>query len=156
MARRQLVAQLDLLDWQPPTVTEQFDEHQVRAATLVGRIAHGVAACLRDADRRDLGREEIAVRMSSYLGERVSKAMLDAYASEARADHIISLPRLMALVHVTGDRRLLELLTEPFGWCVVPRRFLALIELAALREHEDEMKRRGDALRRRARAEGAL
>jgi hypothetical protein len=151
--RRASDRQMDLLAWEPPAPVARFEAHQVRSATIAGRIAHGVAATLRDAEAP---REEIALRMGDYLGERVSKSMLDAYASEAREDHIISLPRLLALVHVTGDRRLLDMLAEPFGWAVVPERYLALIELAALREREDELRRRGEALRRRARAEGAL
>ena len=148
--------QLDLLAWSPPEAVARFGDHEVRAASISGRIAHGVAACLRHAAEAGLTREIIAARMGGFLGERVSKAMLDAYASEAREEHIISLPRLLALVHVTGDRRLLELLAEPFGWTVVPRKFLDLIELAALREHEDEIRRKAETLRRRARAGGAL
>ena len=64
--------------------------------------------------------------------------MIDAYASIARDDHVISTPRFMALLQVTADRRLLELLAEPAGWAVIERRYLPLIELAAVREREDE------------------
>lgn len=146
-------AQLDLLAWEPPEAVVAFDEAQVRNASIAGRIARGVAACLRDCG---LTREAVAAQMGAYLGERVSKAMLDAYASEAREEHTISVPRLMALLHVTGDRRLLELVAEPFGWCVLPRKFLPLVQLAAVREREDELRRKSDALRRQARAGGAL
>jgi hypothetical protein len=89
--------------------------------------------------------------MSEYLGEPVSPAMLDAYASPARDSHRIGAARLIALVHATGDRRLLQLLAEPFGWAVVEARHLALIEAALLREQEDELRRRREALLRRAR-----
>ncbi len=148
--------QLDLLTWQPPEAVARFEDHIVRSATIAGRIAHGVAASLRDAAGRGLTRADIAKRMSLYLGTAVSKAMLDAYASEAREEHVISLPRLMALLHVTGDRRLLELLAEPMGWAVIDRRHLPLIQLAAVQERRDELARQADALRRAARAGGAL
>lgn len=141
--------QPDLLDWQPPEAVKRFPEEQVRAATFAARVSRAVAAALADADAE---REAIAARMSSFLGERVSPAMLDAYASQAREDHRISVPRLMALLHATRDRRLLELLAEPLGWAVIDRRHLPLIEVAAIREHEDELRKRREFLMRSARS----
>ncbi|MCA3359173.1 MAG: DNA transposition protein [Roseomonas sp.] len=141
--------QPDLLDWQPPEAVKRFPEEQVRAATFAARVSRAVAVALADADAE---REAIAARMSSFLGERVSPAMLDAYASQAREDHRISVPRLMALLHATRDRRLLELLAEPMGWAVIDRRHLPLIEVAAIREHEDELRKRREYLMRSARS----
>lgn len=141
--------QPDLLDWQPPETVLRFPEEQVRAATFAARVSRAVAVALADADAE---REAIAARMSTFLGERVSPAMLDAYASQAREDHRISVPRLMALLHATRDRRLLELLAEPLGWAVIERRHLPLIEVAAIREHEDELRKRREFLMRSARS----
>ena len=143
--------QPDLLDWQPPATVRRFDDVQVRAATPNGRLAKAIAAALMGQDRAQVARD-----MSDYLGRPVSKAMIDAYASIARDDHVISTPRFMALVQVTADRRLLELLAEPLGWAVIERRYLPLIELAAVREREDELRRQGDALRRQAKSRGVL
>jgi hypothetical protein len=94
--------------------------------------------------------------MSDLLGEAVSTAMLDAYASVARGDHRISVPRYAALTQATADRRLLEMLAIPNGWTVIERRHLALIELAEMREQEDRLRRRRTALTRQARGTGAL
>lgn len=96
--------QPDLLDWQAPEAVKRFPEEQVRAASFAARVSRAVAVALADAD---VDRETIAARMSTFLGERVSPAMLDAYASQAREDHRISVPRLMGLLHATRDRRLL-------------------------------------------------
>ena len=82
--------------------------------------------------------------------------MLDAYASEARREHAIPVTRLIALMHATGDRRLLQLIAEPLGWAVIERRYLPMIELAAVQDQRDELAKRADALRRAARAGGAL
>jgi len=150
---RAAASQMSLLDWTPPATTVRFDDHLVRAATIRAQVCRATAAALNDCKRP---REEIAQRMSDFLGERVSKAMLDAYASQAREDHALSLPRFVALLHVTQDRRLLELIAEMFGWSVVERRHLPLIELAALQEHIDDAKRNADALRRQAKRGGAL
>ena len=154
--KRALSAQLTLLDWAPPAPVRRFAEERVRAQTFCERMARAISATLRDADGDGHPREEIARRMSAYLGERVSLNVLNAYASQARVQAIINLPRFVALLHATGDQRLLELLAEPFGWAVVERRYLPLIELAAVQERQNDLERQKKVLRRRARAEGAL
>ena len=146
-------AQLDLLDWQPPQPVRAFPAEKVRGGTLAARLSRAVSVALQESGE---DRAAIAQRMSDFLGERVSKAMLDRYASAAAEEHAISLPRFLALVHATGDRRLLEMLAEPMGWAVVERKMLPLIELAAVREAEDALRRRREALARAARAGGAL
>ncbi len=62
-------------------------------------VAAGVARACRDDGRP---RHEIARAMGDVLGEPVSKAMLDAYASEARGEHNIPAHRWWALIAVTG------------------------------------------------------
>lgn len=145
--------QPDLLDWTPPQAALAFEPAEIRGGTLAARISRAVSVALRDAG---VSRRTIAARMTVFLGEAVSAAMLDAYASVARDAHRISLPRFLALVHATGDRRLLELLAEPMEWAVIERRHLPLIELAAARERKDEMDREVEAIRRRARIAGGL
>lgn len=158
MSRRAPVpGQTDLLlDWEPPRPVAKFEEHRVRAACFRDRLARAVAATLKDADARGLTREDIAARMSEFLGERISLAMLNAYASQAREDHVISVARLLGLLHATRDQRLLELLAEPLGFAVVERKYLPLIELAAVREQSDALAKRARDVRRAARREGVL
>lgn len=151
MGRQMSVGQLDLLDWQAPQPTVRFADIAVRSATVNGRIAKAIAAALVGQDRG-----AVAEAMSDFLGRQVSKGMIDAYASAARDDHVITTPRYMALVRSTGDRRLLELLAEPMDWTVIERRYLPLIELAAVREQEDHLRKQGDALRRQAKSGGLL
>ena len=150
---RHAPGQSSLFDWTPPPATTAFSTERVRAASIAGRISRAVSAALYDNQQQ---RAEIAQRMADYLGEPFSKAMLDAYASQAREDHPITVPRFMALLHVIRDRRLLELIAEEFGWAVVERKHLPLIELAAVQERQDELRWHADALRRQARTGGAL
>jgi len=82
--------------------------------------------------------------------------MLNAWASEARDEHTIPLTRLIALLHATRDRRLLELLAAELGWAVIERRHLPMIELAAVQERQDALRRQADRLRYQARQGGAL
>lgn len=140
--------QLSLLGWTPPQAELAFDETRIRSATLDARIARAVSVALGECGK---SRAAVAREMSAYLGEPVSPAMLDAYASVARDQHRIGVGRYVALVHATGDRRLLQLLAGRFGWAVIEARHLPLIEVALLREQEDELRRRRDALMRKAR-----
>lgn len=141
-------AQPDLLGWTEPQTALAFDEGEVRGASVAARMARAVAVALKDCGKP---RRQVAQQMSDFLGEDVSPAMIDAYASVAREAHRISLPRFLALVHVTGDRRLLQMLADQMGWAVVEKRHLPLIEIAMIREKEDDLKRRRDALMRKAR-----
>lgn len=140
MPRRPVPHQPSLLD-----APAGYPPEAVRAATLAGRISRAVAHTLRECP---LQREEIADRMGAFLGERVSAAMLNGYASQARDDHNISAVRLLALAHATSDARLLDLLAAELGLAVVGRDDLARIELLRLQDEERALKRRMDELKR--------
>ncbi|WP_153343776.1 DNA transposition protein [Roseospira navarrensis] len=139
----------DLLAWAPPEVVQTFAPDQVRAASLRAQVSRAVAAALRDCDTP---RDEIAAAMGAYLGEPVPKTALDGYASEAREDHTISVLRLMALVHATGDVRLLQMLAEPFHHMVVDARHQEAIEEIIDLDRRDEVAEYLDGLERRIEA----
>ena len=145
---------MDLLTWEPQDGVKRFDDERVRAASLRAKIARAVSETLRDAslDDNSVGsREKIAERMSVYLGEKVSKAMLDAYASGSRADHNISFERLIALVHATADIRLLQLAAEQFQHSVIDDRYLEWVRLGQLADKKDELDKEFESVRRAAR-----
>src|ERR1700744_322022 len=130
--------QLDLLlDWEPPATTVRFEPVEVCAATLPHQISRAVAAALKATP---LSREEIAKRMSDFLGSDVKVNILNRYASPESEEHCISMVRFVALMHATRDRRLLEMLAEMMGWAVIERKHLVTIELASARERERELK----------------
>ncbi len=127
----------DLLSWQPPEPVVKFAADQVRAASLDQRLCKAMALALKECP---FDRGVIADRMSEFLGEKVSLAMLNAYVSAGRPTHVISIVRFAALVHVTKDRRLLELLAELFGWSVVDERYADAIAEVELAEKRDEIE----------------
>lgn len=92
--------------------------------------------------------------MGAWLGEDVSPNMLDAYASEARNDKTIPFLRLIALIEVTKDLRLLQLAAELFGHSVVDDKYLTWVEVGQLSEKKDELEKELDAARRTARRGG--
>lgn len=145
--------QLDLLGWQPEEAVEAFAPHTVRAASLAATVSKGISQALKACGRR---REDVARLMSEFLDDTVSEAVLNAYASEAKSDHIINLVRFIALIEVTRDRRLLQLIAERMGWAVVDARYLSLIEIAQLEEHRSKVEKQIDAVRRQAKRGGVL
>lgn len=143
----------DLLSWEPPRPRQSFAEEQIRAVSLSARFAKAISLALKECP---LDRAEIAARMSDYLGVNVSEAMLNAYASEARTDHNISLHRFAALVHATGDWRLLSTLVDLFPVAIVDRKYLDVIHLAQISEKKRELEAAENQLRRAAKSEGLI
>ena len=66
----------DLLSWQPAKITKEFSERDIRAQNIGAKYAKAIALTLNECE---LTRDEIAMQMSAYLGEDVTKNMLDAY-----------------------------------------------------------------------------
>lgn len=113
-------------DWQPPQVAVDLTGPRPQGGSLRSRISRAVSQALSDCD---IPRDQVARGMSDYLGEDVSKNMLDAYASQAREGHTITLERFIALIEVTGQTGLLGFVAEGFGLVVVPAKYSSLIEL---------------------------
>jgi len=139
---------LDLLAWEPPEPSVRFEPSQVRGATLKAKLCRAMAIALDECGK---DRDQVAAEMSEYLDETVTKAMLDAYLSEARGNHNINVVRFAALVHATGDFRLLSLIPELFGFAVMDDRYVALIRAQQMRDKAAELARLADAEERRAR-----
>lgn len=136
---------LDLFDWTPPAITPSFPARLIRAASLRAMASKALSISLKDSGKP---RDRIAEEMASYLGEPCSKAMVDAYASEAREEHSIPLIRFIGVINATRDIRLLNMIAELFGWAVVPARYLPAIEEAMLAEKIEELQQRKTAARR--------
>ena len=81
-------------------------------AGLERRICATVGTVLNSDPRP---REVIAAEMSVLLDEEISRAMLDAYASPARADHRVPMSRFFALLTMTGRQDLLDPLLREIG-----------------------------------------
>jgi hypothetical protein len=141
----------DLLAWTPPEPVKAFAPVTVRAASFKGKMAKAVSQALKDCP---LPREEIAEEMTRYSGEHVSKDMLDKWASEAAEDHVIPLTKLDALIEVTRDQRLLQILSAPRHWSVIDDRYLPAIDYAMLAEKAEELEKRRKAAAAAMRAGG--
>lgn len=105
-------------------------------AGLDRTVAAAVARILKDDVR---SREEVAGAMSALLDETVSKAMLDAYASESREGHNISAARLLALVAATDRFDLLDRIVRRAGVSLLVGPEIILADMADLRLRMREM-----------------
>lgn len=145
--------QLDLLAWAPSEPVAAFAPETVRGASIAVSISKGVSQALKGCGRT---REDAARLMSEYLDEKISVDVLNNYASEAKSEHIINVVRFVALLHVTRDRRLLELIAAMFGWTVIERRYLPAIALAERMERRAQLDRDIDADRYALKKNGVL
>ncbi|MEM7197052.1 MAG: phage regulatory CII family protein [Pseudomonadota bacterium] len=89
--------------------------------------------------------------MSEYLGQDVTINMLNAYASEARTTHNITIERLMALTHVTGDVRILAYMAAKMGCLIIGKDEEPYIEYGMVKEQQEALKKRERAIQSRLR-----
>ncbi len=144
--------QMDLFVATDVTAVPSFEPVTIRAARIHSQVALAVSEMLKAAQSSagaKLEREDVARRMGAYLGEKVSPNVLNAYASQAREGHNISVARFCALMHATDDFRLLKLIAEMFDLTIIPRRYETAVRESILAEQVDEMQKELDALRRR-------
>lgn len=97
----------------------------------------------------ELDRYEIAARMSRLSGDDVSKNMLDAWASPARADHNLPFYRAVLLEEVCASHLLTDWQVALRGGRVAYGRDALLAELGRLERTRDESARQARELKRR-------
>lgn len=117
---------------------ERFAADRVRAATVPMLLARAVTETLKDCGD---SRAQIAKAMSERLGERVSEAMLNKYASTASNEHSMPAHRLVALVAVTRDARILNALLAEAGLIAVPEHYEALIRREVAKDARERLDR---------------
>ncbi len=125
----------------------RFDEKLFRVTSITARICRALKAALAGLDR-----DQVAADMGKVLGRQVSKNVLDRYVSEASEDHSIPLDRFIALVRVTKDKRLLQMIADDLGWVVVDAREAHWIEVGKYQDAAAELAKRANAAKRKAKA----
>jgi len=110
-------------------------------------IAATIADAMKRAAERGISREEIASRMSAFLGEKIGVPTLNGYAAQSHADREIPLARAMAFDAALEKDVLLGLYAEKRGnRRVVSSEDTALLEWAHLHRQEKELAERKRAL----------
>ncbi|MET4206877.1 hypothetical protein [Bradyrhizobium sp. LA2.1] len=124
-------------DEQLPPVARRFSQERVRADRVSVRIARAVAEAIKESGR---SREEIAEEMSNYLGEKVTADVLYQYSSPANERSNIPAHRLIALLAVTGDDRLINAAVQDTPFIAISNRFEPLIQREIAREEIARLK----------------
>lgn len=124
----------------PPQVAVGYADDVAGQGELPNRIARLVSRALRDAHKeRGLSRAEVAQRLARELGRKVTESTLEGWASEADVNHRIPLDAFIALVAATGADELLGFVPGLMGFVVVPKKYMAVIELQLLEEFERDL-----------------
>lgn len=136
----------DLFDWEPKVSIGYQPEVMGRGA-MDNKIARLIGRAMRDARHaRGMDRDQLAVRMSQYLGRTVSVDMLNKWSSEAAEGHRIPLDAFVALIEATQAMELTGFVPGEFGLTVIEDKYARLIEAQLLRQHIEEMNARLDRL----------
>lgn len=119
-------------------------------------ISAAMAEALKRAAARGICREDVAARMSLYLGEKISVATLNGYTApshtsqaEERGQPVrdISFMRAMAFDAAIEEDALMSLFAGKLGGRkVVSNEDAALLEWARLHQQEQELAKRKKAL----------
>lgn len=151
MSRRRDPYTKDLYAWEAEPVAIGYGDDVAGRGPLANRIARLVGRALRDAKDAGQCRNDVARGMAEHLGRPIPAGSLDKWASEASEEHRIPLDAFIALIHATGQHDLLAFIPGLFGFAVVPNRFVDLIELHQIEEHEREVQARKAALQAKVR-----
>ncbi len=127
----------------PQAATEAGD-----LAGFGAMVAASVARALREDER---SRQAIATEMSAVLGEPVSKAMLDAYASEGRGEFNISAHRWLALIAITNRWDIADAIITRCGARVLSGEEIRAAELGHVQAKMAELQERLRELKSSAR-----
>ncbi|MCV0428300.1 MAG: hypothetical protein K5905_22820 [Roseibium sp.] len=121
------------LGWTPPDVSVGFEPGAISGDRLSSRISRAIAKALKDCD---IDRASVAAQMSEKLGHKITKQMLEAYASEAKTGNNITVERFVALIHATGKTELLGFLADDFAMKVYPNKYANVVKLALIEDHQ--------------------
>ncbi|CDM42421.1 hypothetical protein PPSAL_3820 [Ectopseudomonas oleovorans] len=123
---------------QPVLAVPGQGNYSVQVSELVGEMLKA----------SDLDRYEVAARMSRLSGDDVSKAMLDAWSSQARTDHNLPFYRAALLEEVCASHLLTNWQVALRGGRVAYGRDALLAELGRLERTRDEAARQARELKR--------
>ena len=107
-------------------------------AALERQISIAVSDILHAEPR---SRTVIAAEMSDFLDDEVSRAMLDAYASQAREGHKVPMSRFFALVAVTNRHDVLDRLVRHIGGAVLVGEQIQTARLGDIDRRIEQLKK---------------
>ena len=98
----------------------------ISRADFSEEIACAVGLMMKEDPR---SRYELADDLSAFTSEKISKEMLDAYASKARKEHNIPAHRMLAITAITGRWDILNAVFQRLGVFVATRKDVEFAKL---------------------------
>lgn len=150
----------------PNTSLDLFSQNTIRPGSLGCRaeVAAMMVEAMKRAADRGLPREEIAARMSIFLGEKVSVGTLNGYVAPSHTSQAeergqsardISFMRAMAFDAAIEEDVLLSLYADKIGGRrVVSREDAILLEWARLHQQEKALAERKKTIEMKMKLEG--
>lgn len=133
-------------DWESPTLPKG----EAALAGLEERLCRLVGKLLATEHALGRPREVVAARMTVLLGEEVTRAMLDADSSPARADRKVPASRLLALLAVTARHDLFDPVMRETGAAIITGDEVNTARIGHLRRQKREIDDELRALERTA------
>lgn len=130
-------SQLDL--WREPIFPVRAATKAIDVSRFRAKLKRGMAKAIRECP---FDRPTVAARMAQYLGlPSISKTVLDAYTSESKLTHDISLVRFKAFVHATGAVWLWDMIVSEDGLLLLEGDEARLAEIARLQQEQRQIGR---------------
>jgi hypothetical protein len=117
-------------------------DFRITRKSFAEEIALAIGLILKEDGR---SRDVFAEDLTAFLGEKVSRAMLDAYASKARKEHSVPAQRLFAIVAISGRWDILDALISKFDVRIATFKDVALMETGKAYLNLRRLERKLDA-----------
>jgi len=92
---------------------------------IAGIMSKAITSC-------DIGRDDVAKKMSEFLGRKITRNMIDAYASEAHESHTPALDVAIAFDLAVGKAALSGYFASKFGGQIALGKDIPLLKLAQI------------------------
>jgi hypothetical protein len=125
--------QLSLLDLLQQAQTLREEKPVESSLCVQPLLSHAMSHAIRKCN---LSRWEIAGRMSTLVGQEITKAMLDSWTAESKESHRPPAEFIPAFCAATGSREPLQILTDAAGLFCLPGPEALRAEIQKLREQE--------------------
>lgn len=96
-------------------------------------IKQAIATSMRGLS---LSREQVADRMTLYLGKRITKSQINDWCTPSKPAHLPRADELLALVFATGRPDIPDAIAQVAKFRVIDRKDAELLEIARLEEEE--------------------
>ena len=137
----------------PEPVSVGFGPEVTGHGSLASQIARLISRATQDA-REEFGisRRQLAERLTDKLGRPVSETTIEKWASESAEENRIPLDAFIVLIGETKGYEALGFIPSIYGYAVVEAKYVEIIEIQQIEDHEQVLAARKATLQAKVRA----